>query len=350
MIKIRQSIRLKFTFMYIFILGVSCFSALVALIAIYMALYKFNIPHDHTDGVWITLLSLLVCAFVGTVLMFVVTRKISEPITRLSEKTKAVAKGNFDVKMPVKSIDEIGILAENFNLMTDALRANEMLRRDFISSVSHEFKTPLAAIQGFVEVIKSPELSREEFEEYTDIILDETRRLTSLVTNMLRLSKLDHQRILGEGKAFAADEQIRKTLVLLEEKWSAKNLQLNLELEPVHYCAEEELLSQIWVNLIENAIKFSQVNGRIDIGLEKLGDSLIFKVRDEGIGMSSENIPLIFDQFYQADNSRGGEGSGLGLSIVRRIVELYRGEVEVSSELGRGSTFTVRLPLRVSGA
>lgn len=343
--KIRQSIRLKFTMMYIFILAVSCFSALIALIAIYMALYQFNIPHDHTDGVWITLLSLLVCAIVGTILMFVVTRKISGPITNLSEKTKAVAKGNFDVKMPVKSIDEIGILAENFNLMTEALRVNELLRKDFISSVSHEFKTPLAAIQGFVEVIKSPELSREEFEEYTDIILDETRRLSGLVTNMLRLSKLDHQRILSEGKTFAADEQIRKSLVLLEEKWSAKNLSLDLVLDYVPYCAEEELLSQIWVNLIENAIKYSNPEGCIYIGLKKESEEMVFTVRDEGIGISEKNLPQIFDQFYQADHSRGGEGSGLGLSIVKRIVELHRGQITVRSVVNEGTEFTVKLPL-----
>lgn len=343
--KIRESIRLKFTFMYVFILGVSCFSALLAIIAIYMALYKLQIPHDHTDGIWISLFSLLVCAGVGTVLMFVVTKKISGPITNLSEKTKAVAKGNFQVSMPVRSIDEIGVLAQNFNLMTEALRENELLRKDFISSVSHEFKTPLSAIQGFVEVIKDPELPREQFEEYTDIILSETQRLSYLVSNMLKLSKLEHQRILNEGKPFSVDEQVRRCLVLLEEQWNRKHIQLVLELEPIIFCGEEELLSQVWVNLIENAIKFSSDNGAITIQLKGDNGFLEFKVEDEGMGIDPKDQSQIFERFFQGDHSRASEGSGLGLSIVKRITELYEGSVTCQSQLNEGSIFTVKLPL-----
>ncbi|MBK1813043.1 HAMP domain-containing histidine kinase [Clostridium sp. YIM B02505] len=345
--RISKSIRAKFTLVFISILCFSCALSLVISLIISNVLKILNI-NFYYKGQSITqsvllISTLIICAVIGSLTVFFVTKQIVKPIEYFSDSTKEIAKGNFDVEINYKSEDEMGALADNFNAMIGELKSMEYLRKDFMSSVSHEFKTPIASIQGFVEILKDKNLPKESFDEYTDIIIEETKRLNNLCSNMLRLSRLDNQIIQSEAKTFSLDEQIRKTLLLLEEQWSKKNLELNLNLDKVIYNGDEELMQQVWVNLIGNAIKFSNNEGYIDISLKKDKQNIVVTIKDNGIGISEEAKSRIYEKFYQGDPSRASEGNGLGLAIVKRIVEICNGDIIFESKVYEGTVFKVIL-------
>jgi signal transduction histidine kinase len=342
--KISNSIRAKLTLIFIGILCFACLSSLVIVVIAIPNLHEILKMKVNREVMLLLTATVVLCAAIGSTIMFVATKFISRPIKHISDAAKEVAKGNFDTQIQYKSNDEIGVLAENFNLMTKELKSIEYLRKDFITNVSHEFKTPIASIQGFVEIIRDKNLSHEKFEEYTDIILQETKRLNNLSSNILRLSKLDNQLIEIKKITFSLDEQLRKTILLFEEQWSKKNLELNINLEKVNYEGDEELVQQIWINLIGNAVKFSYDDGILDISLKQQDNSVVVKIRDEGIGISEESKPRIFERFYQGDASRSENGSGLGLAIVRKIIEICNGTISFETKVGEGTSFTVILP------
>lgn len=342
--KLSNSIRAKFTLIFISIL---CFSCLASLGFVIIAAPNLSgiVAMSNNRGIILLLtLTVLLCAAIGSILMFFATKFISMPIKHISDITKEVAKGDFDVQIQYKSNDEIGLLAKNFNLMVEELKNIEYLRNDFISNVSHEFKTPIASIQGFVEIIKDKNLPREKFDEYTDIIIKETNRLTNLSSNILRLSKLDNQVIQNKKISFSLDEQLRKTILLFEEQWSKKNLELEINLEKIKYVGYEELLQQLWINLIGNAVKFSYDYGTVNISLKQNDKVIVVEIRDEGIGISEGSKARIFEKFYQGDTSHSEEGSGLGLAIVKRIIEICNCTIDFESKEGVGTCFTVTLP------
>lgn len=342
--KLSNSIRLKFTLISITIL---CFSCIVSLGIAILATHNLSeivAIKINRDMILLLVVTALLCATIGSTLMFFATKFISKPIQNLSNITKEIAKGNFDAQIQYESNDEIGILAKNFNLMTQELKNIEYLRKDFIRNVSHEFKTPIASIQGFVEIIKQKNLSQEKFDEYTDIIIEETKRLNNLSSNILRLSKLDNQIIQNKKTTFSLDEQLRKTILLFEDQWTKKNLDLEINLEKVKYVGDEELVLQLWINLIGNAIKFSHDNGTVYITLNQNDKAIVVEIRDEGIGIYEESRHRIFEKFYQADTSRSEEGNGLGLAIVKRIIEIFNGTINFESKEGVGTCFTVTLP------
>lgn len=342
--KLSSSIRMKFTLIFI---GILCFACTVSLgITAFIRVSFMSGEHKTNDIRDLILLGLaaLICAIIGSVLMFFATKLISKPIEKISELTKEIAKGNFKVKMDYKSEDEIGVLVNNLNLMVKELNNMEYLRKDFMSSVSHEFKTPISSIQGFVEIIKDKNLSPEKFEEYTDIIIEETKRLSNLSSNILKLSRLDNQVIQTRKVKFSLDEQIRKTLLILEEQWSKKNLELEINLEKIDYEGDEELIQQIWVNLIGNAIKFSNDYSSLKVTLRKKLNYITAEIEDEGIGISEESKSRIFERFYQGDSSRADDGNGLGLAIVNKIIEISGGKIYFESEVGKGTRFTIELP------
>jgi signal transduction histidine kinase len=343
--KLSSSIRAKFTLIFISILCFACIASLGFVTLVTHILNKIGVMSD-TKGSIVLTITVLLCALIGSILMFFATKFISKPIQQLSQVTKEIAKGNFDVQIQYKSEDEIGVLAENFNLMCKELKNIEYLRKDFISSVSHEFKTPIASIQGFVEIIKDKNLPREKFDEYTDIILEETKRLNNLSANILRLSKLDNQLIQNKKVTFSLDEQLRKTILLFEDQWSKKNLELEINLEKINYQGDEELVQQIWINLIGNAVKFSFDNGTVEISLKQKDEAVVVEIRDEGIGISEVSKPRIFEKFYQGEASRSEMGNGLGLAIVKRIIEICDGTISFESKIGGGTCFTVTLPKR----
>jgi signal transduction histidine kinase len=290
-------------------------------------------------------LVLTVCAALGSLLIVIAARMVVKPIKRLTAAAKEISKGNFDVKIETKSRDEVGQLADNFNIMTEELKNIEYLRKDFISSVSHEFKTPMTSIQGFAKLLKDKGLSSEQAEEYVDIIIFETDRLSNLSSNLLKLSKLENQAISVQHKYFSLDEQIRRVILLLENKWSEKDIEFDLNLDELNYKGDEELFYQVWVNLLTNAIKFSQQSGEIKITLKEESGKINLTIADKGIGIAEEDKDRIFEKFYKSDKSRSREGSGLGLSIVKKIIELHGGNISFESRLGYGTTFMIELRL-----
>jgi signal transduction histidine kinase len=289
--------------------------------------------------------ALLLSMLITILLVLIVLKQIVKPMKRLTEATKQVAIGNFDVQVKQTTHDEIGILVMNFNKMTQELKNNEYLKKDFVSSVSHEFKTPIASISGFAKIIQSNEIDDQTRREYVKIIIDETERLSKLATNLLRLSSLENQAIIEKTHCFSLDEQIRRAILLLEQNWSRKGLELDLELDPLDFRGDEEMLQQVWINLIDNAIKFSDYEGLLSVKCYTVNQSAIVKIVDSGKGMDDETVARIFEKFYQGDVAHKTDGNGLGLSIVKRIIDLYEGEITCTSQIGKGTTFTIKLPL-----
>ncbi len=218
----------------------------------------------------------------------------------------------------------------------------EMLRTDFINNVSHEFKTPIVSIRGFAKALKWEDLTEEERNEYLDIIISETERLSSLSANMLYLSKIEQQTILTDKKRLNLSEQIRLVIALLDQKFAAKNIEVNFDAREYDVAGNEEMLRQVWINLLDNAIKFSPCGGRIDVCVQETEHGTIVRIRDQGKGIPPDIQAHIFDKFYQGDRSHSTDGNGLGLSIVKKIIDLHGGDISVQS-CGSGSTFTVTL-------
>lgn len=293
----------------------------------------------------VTSLTFLISSLLGTIIILIVVRSIVRPIKRLSKASKEVAKGNFDIEVEIKSRDEIGQLTADFNLMTKELKHIDFLRMDFVSNVSHEYKTPITAIMGFAKLIREGKLTNDQILEYSEIIVNESERLSLLSSNILKLSELDNKMIREQATIFSLDEQIRKTVLILEVQWSKKEIQFDINLEEAKIIGDEHLLQEVWLNLIQNAIKFSNENGIIRINLLKLGDTAVVEISDNGIGIIAEDKERIFERFYKGDKSRSKEGNGLGLVIVKKIIELSNGEIHFTSELNQGSTFIVKLPL-----
>lgn len=279
---------------------------------------------------------------VGMCMMSVVARHIIVPIKKIKDATKKVATGDFNVKVDFSRSDEIGDLADNFNLMVDELNSIEYLRKDFVSNISHELKTPIASIQGFAKLLEDDNLSKEEKKEYIDIILEETRRLSNLSSNMIKLSNVENQEIVNLQE-FRLDEQIRKAIIMLEKQMSDKNIKVSLNAKEVIITADQDLTMEIWINLLNNAIKYTEENGNIEVNVYDEEKFVRVEIKDTGIGIPNDKQERIFEKFYQAQNSHYSEGSGLGLAIVKRIVELLNGNISFESKEGEGTTFNVRL-------
>lgn len=281
---------------------------------------------------------------IGVALILVMVSHIIRPLRRITEATKKVATGNLNVKVDVNRDDEIGELARNFNIMVKELNSMEYLRKDFISNISHELKTPISSIQGFTKLLADDNLSKEEKDEYINIILEETDRLSKLSSNMLKLSKLEKQEIITNKSEYRLDNQIRKAIIMLDGEINKKNIKISLEAEEISLYEDEDLIMEIWINLINNAVKYSNENGKITIKLTDEEDNVKVSIQDNGIGIPKDKQDRIFEKFYQVENSRTKEGSGLGLAIVKRIVDLIKGELEVESKENKGTKITVIIP------
>lgn len=281
---------------------------------------------------------------IGVSLILIMASHIINPLRKITEATKKVATGNLKVKVDVDRKDEIGELAQNFNIMVDELNSIEYLRKDFISNISHELKTPIASIQGFTKLLADDNLSKEEKDEYINIILEETQRLSNLSSNMLKLSKLEKQEIVTNKTEYRLDNQIRKAIIMLDEKINNKKIKISLDSSEVSIYEDEDLIMEIWINLINNAIKYSNENGEIKIKVIEEENDVKVSIKDEGIGIPKDKQERIFEKFYQVENSRAGEGSGLGLAIVKRIVDLIKGEIEVESKEKQGTKIIVSIP------
>jgi len=288
--------------------------------------------------------SLLTTLIIGSITFLFVAKLLVKPIKALTEATNEVAKGNYDVRVAVNRKDEIGFLATHFNVMIEKLGKLEEMRSEFVSNVSHEIQSPLTSIKGFAKVLKNRELVDEKREHYISIIEEETERLSILSERLLKLASLDSDQHPFEPTTYHLDEQIRKVIVALEPHWERKKLQLILNLPETKIVADRLLLEQVWINLLQNAFKYSNVGGIISVDIIDQPHECSVIIKDNGIGISKENIERIFERFFQADLSRHKHGTGLGLSIVQKIIEMHEAKIMVNSTIGEGTSFTVILP------
>lgn len=293
---------------------------------------------------WLLIFILLVASIImGTIISFVVSRFVFRAANTVASAMDELASGDFSKRIDLGKNQESRQLAESFNKLAEELENTKMLRSDFINEFAHEFKTPIVSIKGFAELLQKENLSETQKKEYISVIIEESERLSTLAANSLYLSKIEKQSILTEITKFNVSEQIRASILLLENKWVDKELGLNLEFDEFELYGNEELLKQVWINLIDNAIKFSDVRGTIEIEISAKQGRLLVSVTNGGKTLTDEEKEKIFDKFYRADNSHQKEGNGVGLTIVKKIVDLHKGKIEVYSKTGR-TTFTVILP------
>lgn len=286
---------------------------------------------------------------IGMLLSFIIGNTILKPLSELVKATKKVANGDFNTTLPIgwtekHTVTELRELIMDFNEMTEELRNTEIFRNDFISNFSHEFKTPLASIRGFARQLCEGDLTPEQQHEFSKIILDETEFLSVLSQNTLLLTGLENKDIISDKTLFSLDEQLRDCMIRLEPQWSEKNLEIEMDLDEISFFWNEKLLSHIWNNLFDNAVKFSPSEGKINVSCKADGEIITVSVTDNGCGIPEESIPHIFEKFYQADISHAAKGNGLGLPLVKKIVELCEGDISVVSEIGKGTEFIVTLP------
>lgn len=306
--------------------------------------FGFSVIHN-TPGV-LVIVCLVVSCIIGTALSGVVAKIMFKPVEEVIKAMKKVEKGDYTIRVKEASAaGEINELVESYNKMAEELSGIEMFRENFINSFSHEFKTPIVSIQGFAKQLKKDNLSAEKRAEYIDIIISESKRLTNLSANILMLTKLENQQIITDKTEISLDEQIRSCVLLLEKQWSAKGIEFDIDMEEIHYETNAEMLSQAWVNIIGNAIKFSPEDSLITITLKRDGEQIRAEISDRGIGMTEQTIRHIFERFYQGDSAHSAEGNGLGLPLVKRIIELCDGNIIVESQYGKGTKFIVTLPI-----
>lgn len=287
----------------------------------------------------------IVSIVVGGVLTALISRNFFNPVKNLRLAMDQVADGDLSVQLDTdkSSSGEIKELYAGFNLMTRELRATEILQTDFISNVSHEFKTPINAIEGYSTLLQGCENLDDDQKEYVEKILFNTGRLSSLVSNILLLSKIENQSIQSKKEIFSLDEQIRETIVALETAWEPKNIELDVELDSVKYNGNEILMRHVWSNLIGNAIKFTPAGSTVSIKLENQKDRFVFTVSDQGEGLTQEAEKHLFDKFYQADTSHKSEGNGLGLTLVKQILDIDGATISAENRDEGGCRFTVTL-------
>ncbi len=341
-----RSLRTVYTLLVLLILV----SAGFITASVYIILYTLDfIPSAALTPLILPVIMLFSCMIIGTILALFVGKLFIDPLRQLIAANEEIRHGNFKVRMSEHTIiGELNNLMNSFNSMADELEATELFRNDFINSFSHEFKTPIVSIRGFARQLQKDNdlhlLSDEQRKEYTDIIAYESDRLARLSSNILMLTKFENQQIVTDKTEFYLDEQIRRIVLLLEKQWTAAEVEIELDLDEIKYSFNEEMLSQMWLNLIGNAIKFSGKGGKVTVSCKKKKDFIYVEIGDNGEGISKESLHKIFEKFYQCDTSHKSNGNGLGLAIVKRIAELANAEITVKSEAGAGTTFYVNLP------
>jgi len=270
-------------------------------------------------------------------------------VKSILDAIRRISKGDFSVKLDEQAeYREFKQIVESVNELAGELGRMEMMRQDFISNVSHEIQSPLTSIRGFTEALRNSQLNEGQRGHYLDIIEGESRRLSQMSDNMLKLSSLESDRSSFEHSRFRLDRLLQSNVLATEPQWLGKQIEIELDLKEIYIEGVEELLSQVWVNLLNNSIKFTPVNGRIWVKLTADEEGAKVIIADSGVGISKEDLPYIFDRFYKADKSRNRNagGSGLGLSIVRKIVDIHRGQISVESQPEQGTQFTVFIPIQ----
>ena len=335
----KTNLRVFFTLFVIFGIAV----ALIIAMGISWVLEYFLGDILHISAMWWVLVFSILF---GWVLAVIVGQFFLNPFIKLGLAMKRVAKGDFGIRLKTGSVFKlIREVYGSFNLMTEALGMTEIVQTDFVSNVSHEFKTPINAIEGYATLLQDGGQSAEEREMYAQKILFNTERLSDLVSDILLISKIENQAIQTPNCSFRLDEHIRQSIVALEPKWGKKNIEFDVELENLDIVGNQNLLRHVWDNLIENAVKFSPEGGEITIILKKEEGFAAVSVADRGIGINEKIMDHIFDKFFQGDSSHKAEGNGLGLALVKKICDMHGGSVSAENLPEGGCKFTVKLPL-----
>ena len=309
--------------------------------------FSLGILNENTieNVMVLPIMTLIASIIIGVIVSACSSRIVLKNVREFITATDKLSKGDFSARLNIKRPPEFKVLSKNFNKMAEELGGIEVLRTDFINNFSHEFKTPIISIKGFAEILKDDELPKEEKNEYLDIIIEESKRLTSLATNVLNLSKIETQVILKDIQRFNMGEQIRQSILLLDSKFESKNILLDVNIQDCYINGNKEMINQVWVNLLDNAIKFNNKNGMVSINMKREENNILITIIDTGVGINKEAINKIFDKFYQEDTSHATNGNGLGLSIVKKIIELHGGTIQCDSIVSKGTKFTVTIPL-----
>lgn len=332
------------------ILGyVGIFFIVALTVTVALLIYSYFLTDLDAKSVSAIMFAVIV-ALSGICTAFDVLRRrftISKPVNKILAATDKIAAGDFSVRLEIKhrisDYDEFDCIAENLNLMAEELSKNEVLKSDFISNVSHEIKTPLAIIRNYASALQSEKLNADERRKYAQTLVQASERLNDLVMNILRLNKLENQQLPPEYAAVKLDEQLAQCVFAFEDLIEKKNLQLDCDVDEVTVITSPSHLEIVWNNLLSNAIKFTPEGGKIGVSLKNADGKAVIKVADNGCGISPETGKHIFDKFYQGDTSHAKEGNGLGLALVKKVIDILGGEITVESELGKGTTFTVTL-------
>lgn len=322
---------------------------IVAANGTFLVLILVNVIDKDFNKSMIALIGALYLLFsctISTILIYCVKGKVYyDKIKVICDVADVVAKGDLSARVPVeinKPKSEMDYLYVNFNKMLVEISSLENMRNDFVADVSHEIKTPLSVIQGYADLLQNRGLSDEIRREYTLKLSSAIESLTNLVTNILKLNRIENQGIV-QREGYSLDEQIRCCVLGYEEQIEKKNLQVNVDLDEVYIENDKSLLEIVWNNLISNAIKYSDVNGEISVSLKREGENSIVTVSDNGCGMSEKTMERCFEKFYQGDLSHSQEGNGLGLALVKQVVSMLDANIRVESAIGKGTSFTVRL-------
>lgn len=340
--KVINKLRLSFIFGTSIVL---LFTILILLGVIYILKNNGVININNIkDYEWLIVFSfVLSCVIIGLLLSSAYSRIVLAPINKILNGMNRLANGEYETRISLYNYSAMKELQDKFNMLANELQNIEILRSDFINNFSHEFKTPIVSINGLVKIMKRGKLSKEKEKEYLEIIEEEIDRLASMTTNILTLSKVKNQVILTDKTKYNISEQIRSCIVLLEKKWTKKNLHLMLDFDEYYIEANIDLMKQVFINLLDNAIKFSYDNKELAIIIEEDKSNLFIKIIDEGIIIEEENKEKIFNKFYQVDGSDFTEGNGIGLSIVKHIIDLHNGKISTCSKDNK-TIFELELP------
>ena len=329
---------------------IQTFAILITAVASYMFMTWFVTGFfqitDTFDAVGYEILgTLVIFTLILVPLNTILYRRRIREITTLSEGISSVAGGRYDTRIDTKKGGQMTPIYEDFNKMCAELSSVQILRNDFINSYSHEFKTPIASINGFASLLLEKDLSEEQRREYLQIIVDESARLSNLANNTILLSKLSSQQIVTDTQRYDISEQIRQCAIILSKSWLDKKIEFSGDFPPAMFTGNKELMQHLWLNLLGNAVKFTPIGGEITAEVLLRDGSILVQISDTGEGMSKETLSHLFDPYYQGDASHSEQGLGLGLSIAKRIAELCGGSITAESELGTGSRFMVTLPV-----
>ena len=351
----KRSLR-QWVFGFLWFIFVLCFVSGMIAVAFWLTGYVYELigwrPSTLSAQIINTLLGLLLTGTaIGTVSKIVRSRGWFPEVnlfTPILDALERIARGDFSVRLSDEFTDNsmVGKLTDSVNKMASELHQWETMRQEFISNVSHEIQSPLTSIRGFAKALENDQLTIEERHHYLSIIEDESMRLSRITEDLLKMASFESDQLRFEPKSYSLDKQIRSLILACEPQWSEKSIQQDVSLAELEITADEDLLSQVWINLLHNAIKFTPQAGSVQVTLSTRDSLVEVRISDTGIGIPEEDRDRIFERFYKADKSRtrANGGSGLGLSIVKKIVDLHKGAIEVDSKPDKGTTFTVLLP------